>query len=226
MNKQPARSFTLIELLVVIAIIAILAAMLLPALSAARERARNANCTANLKQIASADLMYANDNKDFICPSEAQYCASVQHSGASGSTAYRYLIAGGYFGTEGMTLAEAGAEKYCKQYFTCPSDTNWSHARVSYRVFWLHTSGSNWYGLYFNGDKSYANSIVGTCDPGNVIFFDHPPYKDANPKPNHPKGANVAYLGGHVKNTTGMENATASSVCNILYDYMFDRAKN
>ena len=60
------KSFTLIELLVVIAIIAILAAMLLPALSSARAAARQSDCTTRHKQLALAASMYCTDNNDFL----------------------------------------------------------------------------------------------------------------------------------------------------------------
>ncbi|MBE6369780.1 MAG: DUF1559 domain-containing protein [Lentisphaerae bacterium] len=73
MKKQ----FTLIELLVVIAIIAILAAMLLPALSSARETARSATCISNQKQLGTAFLTYSMDNKDMYVP---YYFASGQYS--------------------------------------------------------------------------------------------------------------------------------------------------
>ena len=64
------KAFTLIELLVVMAVISILAALLMPALAGAKEKARTISCISNLKQIGLALTLYSDDNNDFLVPAE------------------------------------------------------------------------------------------------------------------------------------------------------------
>ena len=135
MKYQTSKSpFTLIELLVVIAIIAILAAILMPALSQARERGRSATCINNLKQIGMVFHSYAENNNDMPPLGWSLYDSYWP----------LHLMKRGYFGPRVTDRRKSMIGKISGNYLVCPSDPYPAYSLASdQKPYWYVSYGTN-----------------------------------------------------------------------------------
>ena len=164
MNKN---KFTLIELLVVIAIIGILASLLLPALSMAREEARRTACMNMLKQIGLANHMYADSSDDWCIPA-GQWSSSRC---AFNNTLFRDLLGK----IKSYTVAGNWSHSYWPKDMLCPSSKPPAHPTEPGYYLAPASWGINAQGFFpnYRVRRRAVDSLAGGDATTRVFFMDH-----------------------------------------------------
>lgn len=215
-------TFTLVELLVTIAIIAILAALILPALSKAHEEARKAGCMGNLKQLGLVIHQYSGDNNDFIAP---------EYIGGSSGNFKNWDMKYGRYVNASFGPDEAYPQLPQKwKVFVCPSDRRTTLTFPRSYVFIWNVIKSTTPGdsskhelfplrAYKQPSRTYAmpeadynapvfqKASIGPADSQGL----QQARRSWDIGPNHNNRANITFLDGHVASRKDWKNRSVDS---------------